>query len=156
MSGGVLGMGAAPRGSSLFGYGVTPAAPAATAALLVKQDGTQGDAALINNQTGDFVLDASGNKVGDDSLNQRVYLAIATVLGSSAVPTMGLAPLGGVITAGTIQQAKNAITTALAPLTSANLIAILSIDVGRFNQSGVQRRVRWQALTTGQVVTTFV
>jgi hypothetical protein len=156
VSGSILGMGACPMGSSLFGYGTTPAAPAATAALLVKQDGTQGDAALLNAQTGDYVLDAYGNKVGDSSVNQSVFLALATVLGSAAVQTMGVAPLGGVITTGTIQQAKNAITAALAPLTSANLITILAIDVGRFNQSGVQRRVRWQTVTTGQIQTSFV
>jgi hypothetical protein len=152
----ILGMGACPMGSSLFGYGTTPAAPAATAALLVKLDGSQGDAALIDTQTGDYVLDAFGNKVGDSSVNQMVYLALATVLGSSAVQTMGLAPLGGVITAGTIQQAKNAIAAALKPLTDLNLIVILSIDVGRFNASGIQRRVRWQTVTTGQVQATFV
>ncbi|WP_437489481.1 hypothetical protein WME75_10795 [Sorangium sp. So ce1014] len=127
-----------------------------TAKLLRRPDGTYGDCALIDTRSGDFVLDDAGNKIGWDSLNQMVYLAVRTAVGSSAVQTMGIELPTGVITDNAATRTRNAVEAALKSMTGRNLISILDVTMTRVAQSGVQVAVKWKALSTGKVETTFV
>ena len=151
------GLGACGYGNASYGYGDVPVGNSSTAALLKKTDGTQGDAAYIDPTTGDFVLDANGNKVGWDSLDQMVYLALATTLGSSAVTTLGIALPSGLITPNIATQNQNAVYAALKSLTDQNLITILSVVTLRQpNPDGLRLQVGWQSVSTGQIQKTFV
>ncbi|KYF87781.1 hypothetical protein BE20_24870 [Sorangium cellulosum] len=85
-----------------------------------------------------------------------VYLALRTALGSSAVPTMGIEFPTGVINDNIATRNRNAVEAALKPMTARNLISILDVTTSRVTQSGVQVAVKWKALSTGKVETTFV
>jgi len=145
-----LGFGACGFGSAGLGFGTPAATNSTTAALLIQSDGpgvgTPGDCVKLDTVTGDYVLDAQGNKVGWDSLSQRVYLALRTALGSAAVQTMGIKMPRGVITDNIKAQIGNAVRLALAPLTSANLLTIASIVINRVGTNALSTEVAWRAV----------
>jgi len=144
-------MGAAP-----CGYGSPAPAPANTAAILAKPDGTQGDAVALDPSTGDYQVDAYGNKVGGDSVAQMVYLALSTQLGSCAEQSLGLAPPGGNIRADTVAKQKQAVQGALANLVGTGVIQIVSINVSTLKPGTLLRTVKWRRTSTGQTDTTVV
>lgn len=95
--------------------------------------------------------------MGWDSTSQRVYLALRTVLGSSAVQTLGIdLPTGGVITANMEQRIRNAVLAALKSLTTAGLIEVVDVVTTRVAQSGVQTVVTWRDTGTGELNTTTI
>ncbi|WP_437767189.1 hypothetical protein WMF27_20485 [Sorangium sp. So ce281] len=151
-----LGIGACGFGSSRYGFGSPAQVNSSTAELLRRPDGTYGDCALIDTRSGDFVLDDAGNKVGWESLSQMVYLALRTALASSAVQTMGIELPTGVITDNIATRNRQAVEAALKSMTARNLISIIDVTTARVTQSGVQVAVKWKALSTGKVETTFV
>jgi hypothetical protein len=153
---GNLGMGACPMGSTPFGFGSPATAPVATRAVLVQDDGTPGECARISTTTGDYVLDGAGNKVGWSGLEQRVYLALRTELGSSAVPSLGIELPSGVIRDDAPARIRNAVAAALGDLIGANLVALVEVLVSRPGPSALGVEVRWRALSTGQVRSTFI
>lgn len=150
------GMGNCFMGSSRFGYGNPATQDPIQRALLRRPDGTLGDCALLDPASADYVLDADGNNVGGDSLEQRVYLALRTVLGSSAVATLGIVPIGGVITDDLAARNTKSVNAALKGLTDANAIRVLAVTTTRLGQSAIRLQVTWQAVTTGQIINSFV
>jgi hypothetical protein len=150
-------MGGCGIGSTPAGVGYTAPINSTAARVLLRPDGTRGNVARINVVTGDFVLGSTGEKVGWDSTSQRVYLALRTVLGSSAVQTLGIdLPTGGVITANMEQRIRNAVLAALKSLTTAGLIEVVDVVTTRVAQSGVQTVVTWRDTGTGELNTTTI
>lgn len=141
-------MGTCPAGSSPCGFGLPATAPKTIVPLLIQADGTQGDCVALNTQTGDFILDANGNKQGWSSLNQRVYMALFTALGSSAVPGMGIAWPSGTIRGDVIAKNRQAVALALKPLTDAKLITLLGVQTTRVGPSSLRRVVFWQPVNS--------
>ena len=151
-----LGMGICPFGSAPLGFG-TPASSATNyAALLVKPDGTRGDCCAIDTVTGDYLLDAAGNKVGGDSIPQMVYLALRTARGSSCVPDLGIGAFPATIGDNITQRLTETVTTALSDMIAAKLIEIVTLTVERRGVGAVQIRLDWRNLITGEIQTTFV
>lgn len=147
-----LGAGACGAGSSLAGFGDPATTAANTAKIYIKLDGTQGDAALIDHKTGDYVLDQYGNKVGDDSANQLVYLALFTKRGSSIIQDLGLDLINATITDDTVDIAKAAVKLALQDLTNKNIIELMTINV-IVNQDKVSVNIVYRILSNNQVKT---
>ena len=150
------GAGNCPAGNCPGGFGTPAQTNSSTASLLVQADGTQGNCVFIDPTTGDYRLDAKGQKQGWDSLNQKVYLALRTVLGSSAVPTLGIVQVSGVIGPDFVARIQGAVRTALKSMTDAHLIIIVDIVVTRIGTSAVERKVLWRAVPGGPVQSTFV
>jgi hypothetical protein len=137
--------------------GYTPPVNSTAARVLLQPDGTRGDCARIDAVTGDFLLSATGEKVGWDGTSQKVYLALRTALGSAAVQSMGIdVPTGGVITANMEQRIRNAVLAALQSLTTAGLIEVVDVVTKRAAQSGVQTTVTWRDTGTGELNTTTI
>ena len=153
-----LGLGACPMGSSPLGFGSPGAVSSIVAPLLRKPDGTYGDAVAIGPATGDYVLDEHGNKVGGISVAQRVYLALRTRLGSSAVANLGIEPFPDVIRADFETRVRAIVQAALLDLTTAGLVELVDTNIGALNTNPDGRRiaVRWKDITNGQITTTFV
>jgi len=151
-----LGMGACGLGSTAAGVGYTAPINSTAARVLVQPDGSRGDCGRINAVTGDHVLSSTGERVGWDSTSQRVYLALRTALGSSAVATLGIdLPTGGVLTDNTIAKIRLAVLAALSKLTADGSIEVLEVLTTRTAVSGVQTEVRWKALDSGNINSTF-
>lgn len=151
-----LGLGACGIGSTPVGVGYTAPANSTAARLFLQPDGTRGDVARISAVTGDFLLSATGEKVGWDGTSQKVYLALRTVLGSAAVQTLGIDLPTGVITANMEQRIRNAVLAALKALTTAGLIEVVDVTTKRAAQSGVQTTVTWRDTGTGQTNTSTI
>ena len=143
-----VGMGACHMGSSPLGFGTPATTTTVVAPLLIQADGTQGDCAALNTQTGDFILDANGNKVGWSSLNQMVYMALFTTKGSSAVADMGVLWPTGTIRGDLIAKNRQAVAAALKPLTDAKLITLLGVQTTRLGPTSVRRTVFWQPVNS--------
>ncbi len=82
-----LGMGAAPMGSSVFGFGTPAAATASAGSSLVTTDGFQSGSRKISTlQTdrGQYAIGTDGRHVGMNDAEQLVLLALGTMQGSSA------------------------------------------------------------------------
>lgn len=147
-----LGFGLCPMGSTPMGFGLPGSIDAMAPRPLIRVDGTQGDAALIDTTTGDYVLDASGNKVGWGALDQEVYLRLRQTLGSSADADVGIdLPVGGNITPDLAQKNRNAVELALQPLTAAAMIEIVDVITTRINgkTDAITLEVRWRDLSAG-------
>lgn len=151
-----LGLGECGFGSDGFGWGAPATTNSSTASLLRQSDGTVGDVVKLDTKTGDYVLDANGNKVGWDSLSQRVYLALFTVLGSSAVATMGIDLPTGVITDDIATKNRNAVAAALKSLTDANLVELVDVITTLVGNSAVQLEVKWRDVSSGSIASVFI
>lgn len=156
MSTPTLGLGAAGFGSSGFGFGTPASNNSSTAALLRKEDGSIGDCVKIDTRSGDYVLDEAGNKVGWDSLEQSVYLALRTLKGSAAVATLGIELPTGVIRDDLATRNRAAVAAALKSLTDARLLELVDVLTTRLGTSAVQLEVKWKRLSTGQIQSAFV
>lgn len=150
------GMGSCGFGNAPMGSGDIVTGAASPSRFLLKEDGTLGECAKINPVTGDFVVTARGEKVGDDSINQMVYLALRTDLGSAAVTTLGIELPSGVIRDDVKVTVRNAVLAAVKRLTDANLIAVVDVATDRLGPTSIRIHVRWQRLSTGQVFSTFI
>lgn len=149
-------MGACPAGSSPCGFGTVARLPSTVTPILRKPDGTQGDCRAIDTRTGDYVLDASGNAVGWDSLDQKVYLALRTDLGSSAEQSLGVQWPTGVIRDDMAARNKAAVVAALKRLTEAGEIVLLDVITTRIGPTRMSREVRWRATGSNRSRSTFV
>jgi hypothetical protein len=139
------------------GVGYSPAPNSTAARLWIQPDGSRGDCGRISTVSGDYVLTDTGERVGWSSTEQRVYLALRTVLGSSAVPTMGIdLPSGGVINDNLFQRIRNAVLAALKSLTTAGLIEVVDVATARVGQSAVQTTVTWRDTGTGSLNTSTI
>ena len=149
------GFGFTSLGRSPFGIGLPATANSSVAKLWIKSDGTQGNCAKIDPSTGDYVLDANGNSVGDDSVNQKVYLAYKTMLNSSAVSGFGFdLNLDGALMSQTkINNVKLAAYQAVKHLTDPGVITIVSVDVRRVTRTGMEIRIKWINNSTNEINT---
>lgn len=148
MSSAILGMGRAQMGRSRFGFGSVATTAPRTTSLLRKSDGTQGDCVKIDPRSGDYSLDLQyGEREGDDSVNQRVYLAIRGA---------GVLPSGGTLTDDVQARVRASVASALRPLTRAGLVVLVDVIFQRPGPSALGIEVRWQKTTTGQILSTFV
>jgi hypothetical protein len=150
----MLGLGFAPLGTSLAGFGVPDTAVISKPRVFIKADGTQGNAALLQpNDEGklDYVLDASGQKVGADSVPMMVLLALKTALGSSIDGTLGLdVSEMRQFTGNSAQAADAAVRKALASLVARRLISVLSVTFEREGQNACLLFVSWMDLSNGE------
>lgn len=148
-----LGFGAAPFGSSPAGYGLPSFVNSSTAKLWIKENGEQGNCAKIDPLTGDYVLDENGNSVGEDSINQMVYLAFSTILNSSIINGFGidLNVTDYNMSTNILQRCKLAVMKAVKHLTDRNVISIVSVDVNKISGTGVEIKVNWRNNSTGEI-----
>lgn len=143
-------------GSSGFGFGSPVTATPRSPRVLVCADGTQGNAALLDPRSGDFVLDGAGNKAGCDAIEQKVYLALRTIRGSSVVPDLGIEPEGGVLLEDFVARRRLAVEAALKDLTTSRSIVLVDVLVAREGQSSTRTEVRWRKTTEQSVRSVFV
>jgi hypothetical protein len=116
-------------------FGPNPLTSALTvqrSTTLKQRDGSPGQARLIDPDTRDYAFDEDGRTIGMSGVRQRVYLALATVRGSSAVASLGqgytsIQRIGDNTTA----QIENEINLALADLIADGSITLLSISIRR-------------------------
>lgn len=148
MSSSVLGSGLSPAGTSPAGYGSPATTTAAQSQLYIKRDGTRGNARLIDPQTGDYVLDDWGAYVGCDAVEQMVYLALATDLGSSVQSDLGLELAPGIINESTPRKIDLAIRAALKSLIDRRLIELVRVRVERAATSRMDIQVDWRDVQT--------
>jgi len=159
MSSAAFGIGACGCGSAGAGYGSPAQVNSATAPLFRKSDGTYGDCQEIDTRpghVGDYKLDADGNPLGWDSVKQMVYLALKTVLGSSAVPTMGLELEMTIIRDDTARKNRLSVEAALSRLITQGLIALIDVVTTRLANSAIQIEVKWEDISQGEINSTFV
>jgi hypothetical protein len=109
------------------------------------------DSVFIDPATKDYQYDATGNRVQATRGKQMVYLAIATVRGSSADPNCGLARAPGVFLDTYKKKRAEDYAAAFKPLETANAAKLLSVDIDRNGASQVVERVKWQDLSTLEV-----
>lgn len=139
------GLGTAPAGSTVFGFGQ----PGTTDRVL-KQPFLSADGQTIKNARGidpftrDYMLDGSGRSLGMTALQQQVYLATITTLGTSADTRMG-SDVGNikVVRKNTPTEIDAAVRKSLQPLTSAGKINIDKIDVV-IDRGTVFIRIGWK------------
>ncbi len=151
-----LGFGESGFGSAGYGYGDPAIGISATSKIFVQADGTQGDCAYIDPATRNYVLDERGNKVGWDSIRQKVYLALRTTLGSSCIADQGIEWPRGVRTEDIATKNKLAVNAALKTMIDQNLIEVVQVLTGIVGPSGETVQVDWKIVSTGQVVSEFV
>lgn len=125
-----VGFGLSGFGNSIFGFGTPGSTNSSTAKIFIKSNGTRGNAAKIDPQTGDFILDDAGNVVGDDSINQMVYMALRTTKNTSVLLNFGI-DISKIrtITDNVKMKFQLAVNDAVKHLTDKRLITILSVDV---------------------------
>lgn len=121
--------------------------------MYIKSDGTQGNCAKIDPETGDYMLDEYGNSVGDDSTNQMVYLAIFTLKDTSSVLGFGLdIDVSNAVMSGNVEaRAKLAVAKALKHLTDKRLISLVSVTATRETPTGVRIVIQWINNSTGEL-----
>lgn len=146
-----LGLGAAPIGSTPFGFGAPMTLNSTSAKLYLSSDGARRNSAQINSVSGDLVRDASnGVHTGMDSISQQVYLALRTLRGSAIVQNLGIAFAVKVITDTTARKLANEVYVALSDLTSRQLIEVVSVKSERIKITGIRVIVQWKNLTNGE------
>jgi len=146
-----LGLGAAPMGSTPFGFGAPMTLNSTSAKLYLSADGARRNSAQINSVTGDLVRDASnGLHAGMDSVSQQVYLALRTLRGSAIVQRLGIAFSVKIINETTSRKLADEVYVALADLTSRQLIEVVSVDSERIKVTGIRVSVKWRNLTNGE------
>jgi len=145
----VIGAGYAPAGAFPAGFG-TPSSVAGRAGnVLVDETGAQHGARYINPKTRRYELDATGRYKGMNNVSQLVEMAFLTVRGSSVLPGLGMKPMSGVIGRNFVARQKQAVKEALAFLTNANVIELVSVDVD-VSRKPSMTLIRWRDLSTSQ------
>jgi hypothetical protein len=147
------GIGLFPLGLFPLGYGQSGSTTSVTSKLFIKSDGSQGNVAKIDSLTGDYVLDDHGNAIGDNSLNQMVYLGLKTTINTSCLLNFGLDIENIKTISPNIQlKFKLAVNSAVKHLIDRKLISIVSIDVINIqNKPGaIQVFVNYKDLTTNE------
>ena len=109
---------------------------------------------MIDPITQDYVFNSNGRIVGGNGIQQLVYLALVTVLGSSAVTTLGQ-DFTSIKTLGTNYPSiiKGKAQQALQSLIDAKKIQLIDVIV---NISGTNRStidIKWKDLATGTELT---
>lgn len=144
-----LGAGLCGMGSSRCGFGTPASIDGGLPPLLRTSTGHKGEAVKLDSVTGDYVLDGSGQKLGDNAVNQMVYLALRTRLGSSAVLNLGIADFPDLITDDIVLRVQAIIRDALAALVRQGLVELVNVDVKRVKTTALSIQVNWINKTTG-------
>jgi hypothetical protein len=147
----ILGVGACPIGSTGAGIGAFSQVSSSASRLFLKDDGTQGNAAYLNPATLDYELDERGVEKGADSTQMKVQAALFTQRNRSSLDNFGL-DLTEIqtIPVNVVRVVDAMVRESLVHLTSASLITIMSVDVERFEQTGVSVHIKWVDIETGQ------
>ena len=148
-----LGFGLSPFGSSVYGFGQAASVDSTTAKLFLKPDGTRGNAAKIDPYTKDYVLDDNGNIVGDNSVNQMVYLALRTTKNSSVLLGFGI-DISKIktVTDNVNVKFQLAVNEALKHMTDKKLISNVTVKVNKIGQlpGALEVIVNWRDNTNGE------
>lgn len=145
------GIGFAPAGVSLVGFGLTDTAPVPPKTILVDPYTGQQDAARrIDPYSGQYVIDAQGRIAGMNANQQAVMLAVKTVRNSSALANFGN-PANTIQRIGaTVQKdLTDAYRLALKDLVDQKRIAILDVTVQSPKPGAEYVLVRWRDLSSG-------
>lgn len=152
-----IGLGFAPLGVSLFGFGSVDTAPVPLTGILVDaNDGLVKEARKIDQFTRRYVLDSSGRVQGMRGVYQLVQLRVQTLRNSSALRDFGLAAPSGVIGANIQKRIENDIALAMKDLVDQKIIKIVSVQLDRFSTSGEYVTFKWIDLTAQNVGTSTV
>jgi len=151
-----IGAGACPAGSSPAGFGVPGSIPSAYPRALVTADARVGSSAALNTKTGDYVIDATGQRVGSDAVPPMVYLALRTIKGSAATLDLGIGEFPKMRDEDVGAKLRALVDDALAALVSAGRVSIVDVTAGPTGPSGATITVKWRDLSSGQVQTSFV
>lgn len=150
----MAGAGFQRAGLTPAGIGTPSAAPVYGGSIMRDDNtGLPAQGRYIDPALGTYVLDSFGRAKGTTEVRQLVLLAAKTVLGSSAMTTLGQS-LGDVKTIGpTFQKdVSDRLRSAFAPIVARGLMKINNIDVQQMldNRGRVQAVVRWTDTTTGK------
>jgi hypothetical protein len=155
------GVGFAPVGASLVGYGTVTTAPAPTSNAVLPDaiTGLPQPGRLLNPATQSYQFTSDGRMVGQSRAAQLVQLAMSTIRGSAVVSTLGVDKSRLQEKGANLQQtATSVVTDAFAPIVSQKLVALKSVDVQDY--PGAPDRavitIQWTDLTTGQEATTVI
>src|ERR1700733_12521796 len=126
-----LGLGLAPLGTPIFGYGSPATASPLNIAILPDAQGNTMDAPSVDPFTQDYVFTSDGALSGQSAISQQVYLSLITTLGSSAIATLGSSVTDiKTMNLQSIQaQVQNEIQSALSSMVGSGLISLISINV---------------------------
>lgn len=139
------GLGFAGIGTSLAGYGSIAQGDEPDLRILIDSTGQRLGARYIDPITRDYVLNANGHIAGMNGIQQEVYLAILTVLGSSVDPGLGQTFSSiRILTDNTINLITNSVNVALNDLIKSNKISLTGINVIRDeNANRIRINIFW-------------
>lgn len=156
----IFGMGFAPLGFSLFGYGV-PASAGVDSGFILQEspNSASGDARYIDPYTRDYVIDEDGVVKGESAIASQVRLALFTTKGSSVVQNLG-SEFSNVKTfeKKTFERKmQQVVQQALSDLIKNGSISLVSVQAG-LNSNGVAGNItiNWIDNSTKQVNQTRV
>lgn len=141
------GLGNGPMGTMPYGVGTPNTGAGNTGKTLVDAGGTPQGSRYIDPVARDYVMNTDGRLVGQDNVEHLVSMAMLTVKGSSAVPSLGLDEPSGVIGINFERTREAQVRLALGDLVKRGLIAIVSIKTDRTNRPVLTRAV-YRDLTT--------
>jgi hypothetical protein len=144
------GIGTAPIGLSVSGYGGVDHAPVLLQTILINAaSGDAMQARKIDPVTGQYVYNEDDQVEGMSGVQQLVLMRVATLLNSSAVRGLGVGAPAGVISQSTEMRLADEIRVALRDIVDARLIQVVSISYQKHPTSSlVYRSLRWRDLTT--------
>lgn len=144
-----VGAGFSSVGVSIAGYGGVDAGPVQQQTILIDAtDGSNQNARKVDPYTGQYVLDQYGRVQGMSGIQQMVMMRAGTLLDSSAVTDLGLAPPPPTAIPGIEMTLKNQLTAAMKDLVDQKLIEITRVEVFKAPGSTVvQRFMFWRDLT---------
>lgn len=142
-----MGFGWHPWGHAPAGYGTPGSQQTYKPAVFIDKNGYQADGPAIDPATGDYILDASGQKVGQWSVEHMVYLALRTKLNSSIVRGFGIASWPKTIDQTIQARAQSIVTAAMKSLVDRRFVRLDSVTVKRRGTNGVYVQVLWTDLT---------
>lgn len=149
MSGGV---GRSNLGTGPYGYGSIPLSPRpADQVFTLPVSGAVASCRKIDPVTKQYVYDTFGRIAGDGTVPQLVYLAYATVKGSSILADLG-EQFSDVQTVGDgFEDLMRAYATEpIQSLIDAGKLELIGIDITRPNPDAVVIVVTWKDLSTGR------
>lgn len=148
----------APFGTVPFGYGTPAIANPNVGLVFRKTDSSLGNNRFIDPATRDYVIDEeTGRIVGQDAMQQMVYLALVTVKESSAVFDLGQNFTSiKVITANIEAQITNEVKRALNHLTVKKQITINNVFVDVDANHVARIHVVWTDTSKNVQVTTTI
>lgn len=135
------GAGVTPAGTTLAGLGIPVVAIGSPKQAPL-------DSVFIDPATKDYRYDANGELVMTTRARHMVYLAVATVRGSSNDASLGLDSPPRVILSDYTQKRAQMYADAFAPLEDAKIAKLLSVEIRDNGTTSKFEVVRWQDLSS--------